>query len=433
MCAWSSSWAFIVSEAIHKIHYSALGKRASEPVITDLMHRALDNSELLSLAAGFTDNITLPVELIQSAVARLGQDYPQAEYLQYGTNRGRAGLLIEIAEWLNADRGEVQPAPFSPESVFVTNGSQQALYLAMQALCDPGDVILVQQPTYFVFLELLRGLGIEAVSMPVCEDGGIDLEALPGFLLELKTRHGAERIKAVYLNSYFCNPSSRSMSVAEKRAFGRALHSNGLVLPVLEDAAYRELWFGKPWPAPSVFSLPEYDVFPKLYLGTFTKPFATGLKIGYGVCSDEEWLGKMLSLKGHQDFGSAHFNQAILETVMASGEYRTHLERLRAHYAAKAEIMGSVLEASPLREMGWSWDTPEGGLYYWLKAPEGVDLSIGSDFCEQCVSSGVLYVPGDLCIAEGKPKYFARLSYGSLAKEKLEEATSRFCTVAHSR
>ena len=314
----------------------------------------------------------------------------------------------------------------------MTNGSQQALYLAMQALCDPGDVILVQQPTYFVFLELLRGLGIEAISMPVCADGGIDMEALPGFLLNLKSRYKVQRIKAVYLNSYFCNPSSRSMSVEEKRTFGRVLHKNGLVLPVLEDAAYRELWFGKPWPAPSVFSLPEYEDFPKLYLGTFTKPFATGLKVGYGICSDEEWLGKMLSLKGHQDFGSAHFNQAILETVMAADEYRPHLERLRAHYLAKAKIMGDVLGASPLRSLGWEWETPQGGLYYWLKAPESFDLSIGSAFCERCVSDGVLYVPGDLCMAENKPKNRARLSYGSLAKEKLEEATMRFIRVAEA-
>ncbi|MBC2595300.1 PLP-dependent aminotransferase family protein [Ruficoccus amylovorans] len=415
------------------LSYSQLGRRATEPVITDLMHRALSNSELLSLAAGFTDNITLPVELVQRALARLAEEQPQADYLQYGANRGRPGLLIEVANWLNACESEAAPSPFSPESAFISNGSQQALYLAMQSLCDAGDVILVQRPTYFVFLELCRGLGIEAVSLPALPDGGTDFDALPDFLLKLKTARGAERIKALYLNSYYGNPSTRSVPVEEKRALGRALLDNGLHIPVVEDAAYRELWFERPWPAPSIFSLPEYESLPRLYLGTFTKPFATGLKVGYGICSHAQWMDKMLSLKGHQDFGTPNFNQAVIESVLAAGEYATHLERIRAIYSEKARLMGETLEASPLRSLGWDWETPKGGLYYWMCGPEGLDLSIGSDFCERCVACGVLYVPGDLCVAEGTPKNFARLSFGSLAAEKLAEATERFIRVAAGR
>lgn len=421
-----------MEEPAHPVRYSELGQRASEPVITDLMHRALDNSELLSLAAGFTDNVTLPVGLVKRAVERLAENSPDAEFLQYGTNRGRAGLLIEIANWLNIYKGEAEPSPFTAESIFTSNGSQQSLYLAMQSLCDPGDVILVQRPSYFVFLELCRGLGIEAVSLPMDSLGGIDFATLPDFLLALKSRAGVERIKAAYLNSYFCNPSSRSMPVEEKRAFGRALLDNALAIPVIEDAAYRELWFDRPWPAPSIFSLPEYESLPQLYLGTFTKPFATGLKIGFSVCNDSHWLGKMLSLKGHQDFGSAHFNQAILEEVLVAGEFQPHLARVRQHYKEKARIMGEVLETSPLRHLGWQWEVPEGGLYYWLRAPRTLDLSIGSAFCERCVSDGVLYVPGNLCTAEGEPKNTARLSFGALPKEKLREATGRFIRVCEA-
>ncbi|MDP0495535.1 MAG: PLP-dependent aminotransferase family protein [Verrucomicrobiota bacterium JB024] len=419
-----------MKESPQSLSYSQLGQRASEPVITDLMHRALENSELLSLAAGFTDNITLPVDLVRRALERLGNEMPGAEYLQYGTNRGRAGLLIEVANWLNASESEAAPEPFTAESVFISNGSQQALYLAMQSLCDAGDIILVQQPTYFVFLELCRGLGIRAVSLPALADGGTDFAALSEFFLKLKTEHGAARIKALYLNSYYGNPSSRSVPVEEKRALGRALLDHALHVPVIEDAAYRELWFDHPYPAPSVFSLPEFDSLPRLYLGTFTKPLATGLKVGYGVCSHPEWMGKMLSLKGHQDFGTPNFNQSLIENILAAGEYGPHLERVRANYGEKAKIMGVALEASPLRKLGWSWETPLGGLYYWLRGPEGLDLSIGSAFCEQAVREGVLYVPGDLCVAEGDPKNFARLSFGSLAKEKLAEATERFVRVA---
>ncbi|MEM8549950.1 MAG: PLP-dependent aminotransferase family protein [Verrucomicrobiota bacterium] len=419
-----------MNESTHPVRYSSLGERAREPVITDLMHRALDNAKLLSLAAGFTDNVTLPVGLVKDAVAALDKDCPGGSYLQYGTNRGRVGLLAEVAKRLNDDPGEALASALTAEEVFITNGSQQALYLAMQTLCDPGDVILVQQPTYFVFLELCRGLGIEAVSLPMHSEGGIDLAALPDFFRQLKQRHGRERIKAAYLNSYFCNPSSRSMSVEEKRAFGYALLENALTVPVLEDAAYRELWFDLPWPAPSILSLPEYTSLPCLYLGTFTKPFATGLKVGYGICSDPTWLGKMLALKGHQDFGTSHFNQAIIEHVLSAGAYEPHLRKLRTHYRAKAQVMGDVLAASPLRELGWHWERPEGGLYYWMQAPDGFDLSINAAFCEACLQRGVLFVPGNLCVAEGQPRNLARLSFGALAKEQLAEATTRFTAVA---
>ncbi|MEM9226815.1 MAG: PLP-dependent aminotransferase family protein [Verrucomicrobiota bacterium] len=418
-----------MSESLHPVRYSSLGERASEPVITGLMYRALENAELLSLAAGFTDNVTLPVGLVKDAVISLEKASPDGSYLQYGTNRGRTGLLNAVVARLNEDPGEALKTELTAEAAFITNGSQQALYLAMQTLCDPGDVILVQQPTYFVFLELCRGLGIEVVSLPMNAEAELDLAALPDFFLKLKRRYGRDRIKAAYLNSYFCNPSSRSMSVEEKRAFGHALLENALAIPVLEDAAYRELWFDLPWPAPSIFSLPEYASLPCLYLGTFTKPFATGLKVGYGVCSDPSWLGKMLALKGHQDFGTSHFNQAIIEHVLATGAYEPHLEKLREHYRAKAKVMGDTLEASPLRELGWHWERPGGGLYYWMQAPEGIDLSTGEAFCEACLERGVLYVPGNLCVAEGKPCNFARLSFGALPQGQLAEAISRFIAV----
>lgn len=406
------------------ISYSEHGLRAREPVITDLMLRALGNTELLSLAAGFTDNETLPGELIEKAVHQLRREDPGQTFLQYGPNRGRPGLLHQTAAYLDGLEAGTKLA--DEASIFICNGSQQALYLAVQTLCDPGDVILVETPTYFVFLEMLAGLGVKPVAIPAREDGAPDWEALPGLLRSLPR----ERVKALYLVSYFSNPSSRSLSEREKSTLAGILQREDFLMPVLEDAAYRELWFDQPHEAPSLFAMQEWEAFPKLYCGTFTKPFATGLKIGYGVCSDSEWRQRMLWLKGHQDFGSAHFNQAILETVLANGDYPKHLERLRAHYRSKARTMGAALENSGLRERGWSWEAPRGGLYYWLRGPDHLDTAIGSPFCDACVDAGVLYVPGDLCFSEGTMKNHVRLSFGSLPEPKLGAAVERFASVA---
>lgn len=403
--------------------YSTLGNRAQPPIITDLMHAALANPNLLSLAAGFTDNEILPCAIIEDAVAQLGSTGHGLEYLQYCSNQGRSGLLEVLADRLNGYREE-NCARFHVPQIMVTNGSQQALYLAMQSLCDAGDAVLVEEPSYFVFLELLQGLGIEAVPMPILEE-----DALHAQFGAMQQAGRLDKIKAVYVQGYFANPSSHSLPVEKKIGLAKAMRQFGLHVPVIEDAAYRELYFEVPHPAPSILTLDAFDAFPKLYLGTFTKPFATGFKIGYGVCSDAQWRSKMLAIKGHQDFGSANFTQAILESVIRTGSYDQHLSRIRAHYKKKAACMGRLLQDSVLQQRGWSWTPPQGGLYYWLRGPENVDTRIGQSLCEACIERGVLYVPGDLCKSVANENNYIRLSFGAVPMHKLEEATQRFVDV----
>jgi 2-aminoadipate transaminase len=405
-----------------------MGAEIEVPVIVDLMSRALANPDLLSLAAGFTDNATLPNELVGQLAAEIAQDASHAA-LQYGQNQGR--LRLRELACLNVSRHPGENAGrFAAERAMITNGSQQALYLAAQTLCDPGDIVLVQEPSYFVCLEMLKGLGIRPVGIP-CDPSGVILEE--GFaakLAELEQAGERERIKAVYLVSFFCNPSSRSLDLEEKLGVASVLNSAGLIVPVIEDAAYRELYFEAPHPIPSIVSLPAFDQFPLLYLGTFTKPFATGLKIGFGYCTHPGWLEKMLCIKGHQDFGSAHFNQCLIERALESTHYAEHLQQARAHYAAKARVMEAALLEGRLQEHGWAWHRPEGGLIYWLRGPAEADLRMGQPFCENCIRQGVLYVPGDLCFPSGAPWNCARLSFGALANEKLPEAVGRFANEA---
>lgn len=228
---------------------------------------------------------------------------------------------------------------YHASQMMISNGSQQSLYIAAQCLCDPGDIILVEQPSYFVCLEMLKGLGIEAVGLPCDAAGAVQLDKMPEFLESLKADGRWDRVKAVYLVSYFCNPSSRCLELDEKLGLATHFEQAGLRVPILEDAAYRELYYDEPHSAPSIFSLSAYDAFPKLYFGTYTKPFATGLKIGYCHCSDPLLLEKMLCVKGHQDFGSAHYNQCIIERVLEEGAYRAHLVGIQQHYQKKAGLM----------------------------------------------------------------------------------------------
>lgn len=415
------------------ILYSDLGQRAQAPTIAKLMTLALENPRLLSLAAGFTDNHTLPVGEISTAVAILAKARAaDPEYLQYGMNQGRIGLRRQLAQQLLAHEPTLAGNPVATENRFlITNGSQQALYLAMQVLCSAGDIVLVDRPSYFVFLEMLAGLGIEARSIPTGSAGELDRDGLRALLASMKADGSAARLKAVYFVSYFSNPSGRSLRAEEKNLIAEELAAAGLIVPAIEDAAYRELYFTTPHPAPSFLSLPAWVDFPRFYTSTLTKSFATGLKVGYGTCTDPKWLAKMLHVKGHHDFGSAHLNQAICEHALVTGAFQSHLTKtLRPTYARKMEVLHAALDAGGLKAKGWRWEKPTGGLYLWLEGPASLDTGLDSAFCRSCVDAGVLYVPGDLCFGDKPARNFARLSFGVLSEPNLVEAARRFCNQA---
>jgi 2-aminoadipate transaminase len=415
--------------AANTLPLSALGSRLRAPEISALMTAALENQRLLSLAAGFTDSSTLPVADVQRAVDELASRPGLPEHLQYGSSRGRPGLRELIAgRSIALDGGASRD--IDAARTLVGNGSQQLLYLAMQVLCDPGDIVLVERPSYFVFLDMLKGFGVRAVPLPCTDDGVFDSDDLRAVLRGLAGNGDRARLKAVYLMSYFDNPSGRSRSEAEKNDLAAALREAGMLVPIIEDNVYRELWFDEPWPARSIFALRDWDAFPKLMLGTLTKPYASGLKIGYSHGSDARWLDRMAWLKGHHDFGSANFNQAVLEHIVARGGLDEHLAQLRPAYAAKMRVLDAALEDEGLRDLGWRWSRPGGGLYLWLEAPPGIDTSVNGHFWNQCMTDGVLYVPGGLCIAGGGGERFVRLSYGVLDPDALREAGRRFVNAA---
>jgi len=411
------------------IAFSTLGKRAQPPTIARLMAMALETPGVLSLAAGFTDNATLPVDFVRDATEVMLGEPKDREFLQYGTNQGRPRLRQLLAERLAKAEPALDPVELQ-RGLFVTNGSQQALYLAMQVLCEPGDIVLVDRPSYFVFLEMLSGLGVRAVSLPIDVKGRLDGGALGKLLDGFAARGETARLKASYFVSYFSNPSGRSLDDSEKSTVAVACSAHGMILPVIEDGAYRELYYRQPHAERSVLTLPAWRDFPKFYTSTLTKPFATGLKVGYGFCTDEAWLQKMLHVKGHHDFGTANFSQAILEHALASGGYDAQLARVRPAYERKMRALHQTLVAEGLPSLGWKWAEPAGGLYLWLEAPSAINTGMTGAFCRACLEAGVLYVPGDLCFGDAAPNNFARLSFGVLAEAQLVEAGRRFAAVA---
>lgn len=407
--------------------FSHAGKLANreEPVISKLMKDALETDGLISLAAGFTDNCLLPDREVLAAAEKLAREQADRNWLQYGTSLGRPGLRQAVIEHLCSFQNEHELA-INPLNCLISNGSQQSLYLTVQLLCNPGDRVLVEAPSYFVFLELLNGLGVEAVPIPTLATGRWDLPALTALLKQWDRDGQIERLKLLYFMGAYSNPSARSVPEADKIGLAQLLRRRGRPLPVVEDMAYRELYFDKPWPARSCLSLDAWQDMPVLYAGTFTKPLATGLKTGFAVSHHPDWIQALARIKGHQDFGTANFCQAIIEILLQDGFYSEYLKSIRPAYKAKMECMANALEASDIETLGWSWQRPEGGLLMWLEGPADADTSIGSPIWQKCLQEKVLYVPGDLCFAgSNPPRNTLRLSFGAVAMDDIPEGIRR--------
>ncbi|MCU0793810.1 MAG: PLP-dependent aminotransferase family protein [Opitutaceae bacterium] len=275
---------------------------------------------------------------------------------------------------------------------------------------------------------------MRARSLPVDADGRLDAPALRALLRGLRADGERARLKAVYFVSWFSNPSGRTLDLAQRHALADALRAEDCVVPVLEDAAYRELGYdaASASACPGILGDPAWDGFPRLYTSTLTKPFATGLKVGYGACDCPAWRDAMLHVKGHHDFGTGNFAQAVLEHALATGAFDAQLATLREAYRAKRDALHAALIAGGLPALGWRWQRPDGGLYLWLEGPPGLDTGGESEFCRACLREGVLYVPGALCHGDDAPRNTVRLSFGVLAPAQLAEAGARFCRAARA-
>ena len=188
---------------------------------------------------------------------------------------------------------------------------------------------------------------------------------------------------------------------------------------LLEDAAYRELRFA----GDDVPSAPKGERV--IYAGTYSKPFATGIRVGFGLIP-EPLRTVVMRLKGNHDFGTANFQQQILSAALASCRYKEHLISLRRRYAKKAQVMAdAIAEHFP---DSVQWERPDGGLYIWAKAPK-VKTGAKSKFFHAALDQNVIYVPGELCYCDdpsrAKPNHEMRLSFGGATEKDIREGIKR--------
>jgi len=435
--------------------FSKMGRRTQAPPISWLMKLPLDHPSLISLAAGFTDNESLPVAEARALLNEiLGSSKTGRMALQYGTTVGDASLRRLTADRLwqldssggtrstaslidrkraTTVRAGVGPSPrelkeiYSLERAVITSGSQQLLYMLTECLCDPGDVVLVEDPTYFVYLSIVQSHGLQCRGVRLAGDG-IDLAHLEQTLKSLQRSGELKRVKMLYLVSYYQNPTGITTSFVKKvealkmlKQFERAA---GHPIYLLEDAAYRELRFaGDDVPSALAANGAGERV---IYAGTYSKPFATGARVGFGILP-EPLLDAVLRVKANHDFGTSNLLQQLLSRALASCRYEKHLSALRRRYARKAVAMVKAMREHFPADV--RWEEPRGGLYVWARLPGSVKSGLKSKLFQSALKHGVLYVPGELCYADDptrrKPNHELRISFGSATEADIRAGIAR--------
>lgn len=409
-----------------------MGARASDLPISWLMEKSLERPSIVSLAAGFTDNPSLPVAFTREVVEEvLGDELRGQKALQYGTTRGDERLRSLISTQINSNDREVGATPISSGNIVISHGSQQFLYLFCEMILDEGDVVIVEDPTYFVMLGLLENRGVEVRGVPI-NTHGVDIGALDQLLHSLKADGKISRLKFFYGVTYFQNPSGLTTPALNKLEVLDLLEkfesSAGHRLYFLEDAAYMHLGFmGQPVPTALSFEKHRERI---VFSSTFSKPYATGLRVGYGILPDD-LVNPILFIKTNHDFGTSNFLQALMVRIIESGRYDQHLTTLRQRYEDKCRMMDDAMR---IHFPDWaSWQVPDGGLYIWVQLPDQIDTSLNGPFFNAAFKKEVLYVPGGLCFARrhgataqtAHHRATIRLSYGGASEDAIRSGAQR--------
>lgn len=408
---------------------SGKSTRTTDSPITYFIQKAIETPGLISLAAGLVDEGSLPRAEVGAAVAELMADPAAARAaLQYGSTSGFAALREKVLKHVCAADG-VSPGEIglSVNDVVITTGSQQLLYLLGEALFDPGDIVVAEAPSYFVYHSLLVSKGVRVLTVPM-DDGGMNVDALEALLERLQRTGELSRVKLIYTIDYFQNPTG--LTLAEGRRprlveLARRFSQHHRIL-ILEDAAYRELRYA----GSDLHSVKRFDESNEfvVYTSTFSKPCSPGLKTGYAFLP-QGLVDPVLHLKGNHDFGSANFVQHVLNRLMETGAYHRHVEKLRSVYRAKLDCMLQSLAQEFADFPGARWTVPAGGLYVWLTLPPHVDTGPRGSLVPAALEAGVLYVPGEfghVPDVEGRiPRNEARLSFGVAEPEQIAEGVRR--------
>lgn len=382
--------------------YSECTRRMTSSAIREIL-KFVQLPDIISLAGGWPDPALFPVEdldeICHYILAEKGK-----EALQYGITEGYPPLRRFLAE-----RMATYGLATNEDNIVITAGSQQALDLIGRIFLDPGDAILLEKPSYVGAIQAWRTYGVKFVTVPL-DDEGMRVDLLEEAIVENKP-------KFIYALPNFHNPAGVTLTLERRKRLVELANRYGV--PIVEDNAYGELRYEGEHLPPLVVLDAERGGGNVLYLGTFSKLIAPGLRLGWIVAPTEVARQVVLAKQG-ADLHTNSFGQVMVYEYCRRGLLQPHIEEIIATYRERRDAMLAALERH--FPEGVRWTKPEGGLFLWVILPEGVD---SVELLKEAVEEKVAFVPGTAFYADGTGHNTLRLTFATASPEMIEEGIKR--------
>jgi 2-aminoadipate transaminase len=387
--------------------------RAMRPSPIRELFKLIQQPGMISFAGGLPDPAIFPIKEFSECASALSEHGKVA--LQYGASEGYRPLVEALARRSQPHLGR----SVTPEEIIIGSGSQQVMDMLARVLLDPGDVVIVEAPTYPGALHTFRSVGARFAVVP-CDGDGMRTEALPE-VIERSTRATGRKPKLIYTIINFSNPSGACLAEQRRRQLAQLSREHGI--PVLEDDPYGELRY-EGSALPTLFSMTDSGV---LFASSFSKVLAPGVRVAWAV-GDRELIRQMVIAKQGMDLCTSVVAQVLVCEYCRRGFLDSHLGKIRTHYASKAAAMATALRAQ-LPGGSASWQTPQGGFFFWLEFGDRDSRMV----FERAVENGVAFLPGPAFFPDreetvGEPANgasFARLCFTFAQPEEIDEGCRR--------
>jgi DNA-binding transcriptional MocR family regulator len=363
--------------------------------------KLIQDSEIISFAGGMPAPELFPIEEL-SGISRDLIKRDGKKVLQYSSTEGLYELRKIISDRMNRFN-----IACSPENILITNGSQQGLEFTGKLFIDDGDIVICENPSYIGALNAFRVYNPKLVSVPV-DNNGMIIEELEKIL------RNHSNIKYIYTVPSFQNPTGVSMSVERKRRLVELSREYGVA--IIEDNPYLELNYGKN----IEFPVKSYDKNENvIYLGSFSKTFCPGLRVGW-IVGPEDVIRKYSLIKQGVDLHVNTLAQYQIAEFIKEFDYEEHVEKIKNVYKRRRDTMLKSIEEEFPKEIKYT--KPDGGMFIWVELPENIDANM---IFKNALNKKVAFVPGNAFFAEGKVNNCLRLNYATMDEERIEEGIRR--------
>jgi len=392
--------------------YSVLASRMKASTIRETL-KIIQRSNVISLAGGMPDPATFPAKEINQVTQQILAKN-SACALQYSSTEGLPELRELILNWFSEDNKKP-----GLDNIVITSGSQQGLDLMSKVLLNPGDIVIVELPSYLAALNAFRSYGGEMKGISM-DDEGVEVDILEETLTQLKKE--GQKVKFIYTISNFQNSAGVTMSLPRRK---RVLEiAQKFEVFILEDNPYDKLRF-EGEPLPSIYSLDNEGYV--ISLGTFSKILCPGLRLAW-VLGDKKIIEKIVIMKQATDLCTTILNQLIVYEYCRQNDIDKNIESNIKIYRKKRDVMLKALSKYFPSEA--SWTKPEGGFFVFVTLPEYIDVDV---MFPEAIEEGVAYVSGSAFFANGKGKNTMRLSFCYPKEEDIEEGIKRLGKVIKKR